>query len=107
MNFSVPDTLLYRQALQEVGYVHKYGTDWIRKDSNGRFHVKPVGRKKHRLLQIHYDFFGRESHISSFPLPNLMSSEQGRIQRQVALIQKHERNIAKQSAGTPAENLAS
>jgi len=63
--------------LKELGYKYRrFESDWVRKELNGRFHVKIEGNK----IAVHYDFFGPSgSHITNIPMPYTLGEEQKRI----------------------------
>jgi hypothetical protein len=68
-----------KKKLQHAGYSFRRSkSDFIRRDGNGRFHIK---RDRHGRLFLHYDLFSAFNghHISGIPMKKHLQIEAQRI----------------------------
>lgn len=69
------------KTFTRIGYRFRpQRNDFFRKDTNGRFHIKPTRQG----WMVHYDFFGNGGkHISNIPMTSHLDREQQRIQQHI------------------------
>ena len=72
----VPHDLLH--ALKVAGYIKRPPpmNDWIRKERDGRYHIKRVARGK---FVLHFDTYGETCDHYTIPMPYKCHKEKGRI----------------------------